>query len=264
MSMAAGRWFIGTAGWCIPRTSAFRFEGQGTHLQRYARVLRCAEINSSFHRPHAEATYAKWAASTPQEFRFSVKLPKAITHEQKLRRARPLLQRFLGESAALGSKRGPLLVQLPPSLTFEGRAASRFFDLLRTLFEGDVVCEPRHASWWSQGAESLLVRCRIARVAADPPPAKDGEHPGGWNGIRYYRLHGSPRKYWSAYSDEYMDRLGQALCSAPRDSVTWCVFDNTASGAALENAWHLHTRLTRHSGRDEVPRQHQNLKPEPA
>ena len=76
----SGNLFIGTAGWSIPRQVAPHFPGEGTHLHRYARVLHCVEINSSFHRPHAAATYARWAASAPAEFRFSVKIPRAITH----------------------------------------------------------------------------------------------------------------------------------------------------------------------------------------
>src|SRR5688500_7656937 len=102
--MREGRILVGTAGWSIPRASAHHFEGEGTHLQRYARVLPCAEINSSFHRPHSARTYAKWAASTPPAFRFAVKLPRTITHDQKLRRARGPLERFLEESAGLGRR----------------------------------------------------------------------------------------------------------------------------------------------------------------
>ena len=75
---------IGTAGWSIPRAAALRFESAGTHLERYSRLLRCAEINSSFHRPHATATYVKWRDSTPVDFRFAVKMPRTITHERKL------------------------------------------------------------------------------------------------------------------------------------------------------------------------------------
>ena len=101
-----GRLFIGTAGWSIPRASAGCCPGEGTHLQRYARVFPCAEINSSFHRPHAIATYARWAASTPPHFRFAVKLPRTITHDQKLLRARVPLERFLDESRGLGTKEG--------------------------------------------------------------------------------------------------------------------------------------------------------------
>ena len=235
---------MGTAGWSIPRASAPRFNAQGTHLERYSRLLHGAEINSSFHRPHAAATYAKWAASTPPGFRFAVKMPRTITHDQKLRRARLPLGRFLEESAGLGEKRGPLLVQLPPSLAFDPRVVSRFFGLLRERYEGPVVCEPRHPTWFSAAANAMLIRHQVARVAADPPVAPGSDVPGGWNGILYYRLHGSPRKYWSRYTSDYVKALEQALRETPASVDAWCVFDNTASGAALENACELHDSLT--------------------
>src|SRR4051812_31074507 len=109
---------IGTAGWSIPRAAADRFASAGTHLQRYARSLPCAEINSSFHRPHTAATYARWRDSTPDEFRFAVKMPRTITHELKLQGTRDALTSFLAQSGGLAAKRGPILVQLPPSLSF--------------------------------------------------------------------------------------------------------------------------------------------------
>ena len=222
---------IGTAGWTIPRACADRLPQDGTHLQRYARVFTAAEINSSFHRPHAESTYRKWAESTPPGFLFSVKMPRAITHDLKLRRARLPLERFLGESAGLGDRRGPLLVQLPPSFAFDARVIARFLDLLRDRHEGDVVWEPRHATWFTGAADALLARYHVARVAADPACAPGADAPGGWDGLTYYRLHGSPRTYWSSYPQAYIDALVARL---PPDG--WCIFDNTASGAALENA----------------------------
>jgi uncharacterized protein YecE (DUF72 family) len=234
---------IGTAGWSIPRASASRFGSAGTHLQRYSRELPCAEINSSFHRPHAPSTYAKWAASTPSGFRFAVKLPRTITHDQQLRRARLPLERFLQESAGLGDRRGPLLVQLPPSLQYDARVAAGFFELLRERHGGPVVCEPRHPSWLSAAAERLLVKHQVARVAADPPTAPGADRPGGWPGIVYFRMHGSPRKYWSPYTPAQVEELAAALRAVP-PAEAWCVFDNTASGAALENAFDLHSRLT--------------------
>jgi uncharacterized protein YecE (DUF72 family) len=233
------RIFIGTAGWSIPGASVSRCPGEGTHLQRYSRIFNAAEINSAFHRPHAAATYRKWAGSAPSHFRFAVKMPRTITHDQELRRAAGPLTRFLQESAGLGRKRGPVLVQLPPSHVFDQRVASRFFELVRKHYEGWVVCEPRHETWFSAQANRLLVRFEVARVAADPPPAPGADVPGGWGGIVYYRLHGSPRKYWSRYQDDYLDILGRAIRKVSRSVDVWCVFDNTATGAALENAWEL-------------------------
>lgn len=228
--------YVGTAGWSIPRSASGRCPGDGTHLQRYAQVFLCAEINSSFHRSHAPATYARWAASTPAAFRFAVKLPREITHIRQLRRSREALKRFLEESDGLGVKRGPLLVQLPPSFEFDARVVGRFFALLRSLYEGPVVCEPRHASWFEQGTK-LLTRYEVAQVAADPPCVPAAGQPGAWTGLTYYRLHGSPRKYWSAYSPGALDRLAASL--RERSGNVWCIFDNTAAGAALENAWYV-------------------------
>jgi uncharacterized protein YecE (DUF72 family) len=239
----AGRIFIGTAGWSIPRASTSRCPSDGTHLQRYSRIFGGAEINSSFHRPHAAATYAKWASATPPGFRFAVKVPRTITHDEQLRRARVPLERFLEETAGLGRKRGPLLVQLPPSHSFNAVVIGRFFALLRRSYQGFVVCEPRHETWFSPRADALLARFEVARVAADPPPTLGADSPGGWGGLVYYRLHGAPRKYWSRYPSDYLDALGQAIRAASRSVIVWCVFDNTASGAALENAWELHERL---------------------
>lgn len=234
---------IGTAGWSIPRVSGHRFEGEGTHLQRYSRVFSCAEINSSFHRPHAPSTYARWAEATPDHFMFAVKMPRTVTHDARLEKPAEGLRRFLEETAGLAGKRGPLLVQLPPSLSFESRVVGRFFECLRKRYEGLVVCEPRHDSWTSASAVKLLVRHRVGRVAADPPLSPALALPGGWDGLIYLRLHGSPRIYWSAYPREYLDALATMLrgLKAP----AWCIFDNTASGAAIENAWDLSERLAR-------------------
>src|SRR6476659_10956633 len=104
---------LGIAGWNIRREHTSRFPSAGTHLQRYASVFNAVEINSCFYRPHRFSTYERWAASVPDPFRFAVKLPKSITHEARLVGAGPAVDRFLAETAGLGPKRGPILVQLP-------------------------------------------------------------------------------------------------------------------------------------------------------
>ncbi len=211
------------------------------------------EINSSFHRHHAFATYKHWAQQTPRGFSFAVKLPRSITHEERLRAARRPLEEFLASLRGLGRRLGPLLVQLPPSLVFEARVARTFFALLRACHAGPVVCEPRHLSWFEPGADQVLVRHRIGRVAADPAVIATAAIPGGWPGIAYYRLHGSPHKYWSIYEPERLKRWAQALAASPRGTLTWCVFDNTAAGGALGNA--LETlKLLRHGRRVRVSR----------
>lgn len=242
---------IATAAWSVPRAVAEAFPGEGSHLERYSRVLKGTEINSSFYRSHRSEVYARWAAQTPAGFRFAVKLPRAITHEGRLRAARAPLQRFIAETAGLGSKLAVLLVQLPPSLVFEPRPARRFFSLLAGMYGGAVVCEPRHASWFEAAADRLLVALRIGRVAADPARWPAAAVPGGWLGpagdgagaVLYHRWHGSPRTYWSSYGDDWLQARAAELRRWPRGAKAWCVFDNTAAGAAAANALSLQALL---------------------
>jgi uncharacterized protein YecE (DUF72 family) len=228
---------IGCAGWAIRREHSARFAQVGTHLQRYATLFNCVEINSSFYRPHRFSTYARWAASVPEDFRFAVKLPKVITHELPLAGAAAPLDQFLGETSGLGAKRGPILIQLPPSFAFDAATAESFFTELRNRYDGDAVFEPRHETWFSAEVESLLRQQRIARVAADPARAPSAAEPAGYDRLVYYRLHGSPRVYYSAYPPQTLLELARATREATaRGIATWCVFDNTALGAATSDA----------------------------
>ena len=233
---------IGTASWAIPGRLASAFPAAGSVLQRYAGRFGAVEINSSFHRRHRPTTYARWADSVPDGFRFAVKLPRTITHERRLIGTEVPLDAFLEQTQALGPKLGPLLVQLPPSLAFEPRSARAFFDALRQRFDGAVVCEPRHPAWFDAEADALLSHCRVARAAADPAPVPQAAVPAGWTDLAYFRLHGSPRIYYSEYSAAFLAELGErfGLIRAPE---TWCVFDNTVLGAATDNALDLAARL---------------------
>ena len=228
---------VGTAGWSIPRATAEHFDGPGSHLERYAKRFQGTEINSSFYRPHRPSTYARWAAAVPEGFRFAVKVPKAITHERRLLGASDLLDGFLDDVRGLGTRLGPLLVQLPPSLAFDRPLVEAFLSDVRARFEGNVAIEPRHPSWFEAEPDQVLARHRIARVAADPARAPGAEQIGGWPGLAYVRLHGSPRVYWSSYSEPFLSENAQRLRRiAHAGTPTWCIFDTTGSGAAIPDA----------------------------
>jgi uncharacterized protein YecE (DUF72 family) len=232
---------IGTAGWTIPKQHAALAPGEGTHLQRYARICNCVEINSSFYRPHRASTWQRWAESTPDDFRFSVKLPKAITHEQKLSGNTSRLDAFFAEVSGLGDKLGVVLVQLPPKLAYDDCPATEFFEFLRSRWQGAVALEPRNASWFTPVADELLVHHRIARVAADPqlhgPVNVNGlAEPSGWPGLSYFRLHGSPHTYYSQYDPVVLESLSKAAHARTPEESSWVIFDNTALGHALGNA----------------------------
>lgn len=236
---------VGVAGWAIPAAIADQFEDRGSHLQRYASRFNAVEINSSFHRPHRRSTYERWAGSVTDGFRFAVKLPKTITHELRLRDCSVPLERFAAEVAGLGGKRGPVLVQLPPKLAFEPVSTPHFLAEARAVLGGAIVCEPRHASWFSEEADAVLNEHRISRVVADPAVAPSGSQPGGWRALAYFRLHGTPRIYWSDYPAAMIQRqavLIRQLRWAGRE--VWTFFDNTAASRAPANALALLQELS--------------------
>lgn len=238
------RLYVGCAGWSLPRDAQALFPAEGTHLQRYASRFPAVEINTSFYRPHRPGTYARWAAQVGEAFRFAVKVPRAITHKRRLHDCVPLLETFLAEATALGERLGCLLVQLPPSLGFTPGVAGDFLAALRDRFSGSVVLEPRHPGWFSDGADVLLTAHRIARVGADPAPVPGANEPAGWPATVYLRLHGSPRMYYSPYDGRFLDALAVRLLQFARGATVWCMFDNTALGAATIDALGLLERLS--------------------
>ena len=235
---------IGTAGWSVAAAQSSAFPAEGSALERYAARFACAEINSSFHRSHRAATWQRWAASVPDSFRFSAKLAKEITHKRKLADCSELVAAAVGEMAALGEKLHIVLVQLPPSLAFEAALADAFLETLRRRWTGRIALEPRHPSWIEPEAEALLESFEVARVAADPARCPAAALPGGWKGLLYWRLHGSPAVYRSSYDDGRLEAYAEALAAGRGPgSEAWCIFDNTASSAAIGDALKLHALL---------------------
>ena len=231
---------LGTAGWAVPAQHALLAVSDGSHLERYARCFNAVEINSSFHRSHQAKTYERWARSTPEGFRFAVKIPKSISHEHQLQDCSGLLDRFAAEVDGLGSKLGVVLLQLPPRSVMNKRIADRFLRALRGRIDAPVAIEPRHASWFAPGIGSWLADREVARVAADPARVEGAGFPGGWRGLVYYRWHGAPRTYYSSYEQAALAGLQQRLSKAARSCLErWCIFDNTAAGAAFLDALRL-------------------------
>ena len=235
---------IGCAGWNIPRLAVAQFKPEGvTHLERYSRIFNCCEINSSFYRPHKYSTWERWSTSVPEDFRFSVKVPRTITHEAKLRCEPNDLTAFLKQVRFMGQKLGLLLVQLPPRCIFDYAIAARFFGLLRDRHDGDVALEARHATWFDVGADDLLKDFKIAGVAANPACVPAGEQPSGFEQVVYFRLHGSPRRYYSSYSVEFLKATARRIADLAREARSWCIFDNTAAGFATSNALQLNEEI---------------------
>lgn len=227
---------VGCAGWSIPRETTTNFSEEGSQLLRYSSVFGAVEINSSFYRNHQPSTYTRWAATVPDAFRFCVKLPRLISHQLRLSSIEQALAQFVGEAGALGDKLGCVLVQFPPSGLFVASVANQFFVLMRQNFSCMVACEARHPSWFGSEATAMLQAHAITRVQADPPRGQSKDF-APTTQDRYMRLHGSPKVYYSSYSEAFLTALGTQLSCEKH--LTWVIFDNTASGAAIHNALSL-------------------------
>lgn len=235
--------YVGCAGWNIPGDQKRYFNDCGSHLERYASRFNAVEINSSFYRPHRRATYERWADSVPEAFRFTVKMPKTITHIARLEGASDPLKAFLGEVAGLGMKLGCILIQLPPSFVFQPSTARNFFCLLREQTSATVVFEPRHATWSQSSAAKILRKYDVSMVDADPPVPGNTEREQRKN-FAYHRFHGAPRMYYSKYPRSAIRELANRIAD---EKVAWCIFDNTALGHATENARELLKELRKAS-----------------
>lgn len=161
-------------------------------------------------------------------------MPGSITHESALRGTSREMKQFFSGIEHLQPKLGVVLIQLPGTLEFQRRLAGAFFRSVPRLPTVELVCEPRHASWFSAAADAQLGESNVARVAADPARAMNAGLPGGADGFAYFRWHGSPQMYYSSYSRVQLEAFAQVV--GGRRGPAWCVFDNTARYAAWDNA----------------------------
>ena len=232
--------FVGTAGWAIQKAMRDEFFATGAvkpnHLKAYSERFTGIEINSSFYKDHQPATYAKWASATPEGFRFSIKLAKRFTHIQKLEVESSDLKKMIEGTQELGEKFGVFLIQLPPKLVFDSEVAETFFSTFRELFDGDIAVEARNQTWAGREATQILEEYSVARVIADPnrigeaPPIRSAK-------LCYFRLHGSPKIYYSEYTKKQLEFWRAEFKKEMKAKQSgWCIFDNTALGAATANA----------------------------
>jgi uncharacterized protein YecE (DUF72 family) len=243
---------IGISGWRYePWRGVFYPKGlaQRRELEYASRMLPTIEINGSFYSLQRPESYAEWHAATPDDFVFSIKGPRYITHLLRLKNVEtPLANFFASGVFELGAKLGPLLWQFPPSFPFNEERLDAFFSMLprdtasalelarrhdarmegRSSLHIDAnrplrhAIEIRHESFRDEAFVRLLRRHSIALVVADTA--------GKWPLIEdvtadfmYLRLHGDEELYASGYSDEALERWAQRIRSwsagrQPRDA----------------------------------------------
>jgi uncharacterized protein YecE (DUF72 family) len=239
--------YVGTAGWSLSHAIAPRASPNQSGLQRYADYFNAVELNATFYRLPRPQTIERWRDATPAGFRFTVKLPRSITHEARLSGVDGEVAEFCELIARFEHKLGAVLVQLPASFEFDGRLCSDFFTRLGEATRAPLVVEPRHPTWFEDAATRLLLEHGVARAAADPACCPAAATPLPAARVVYFRWHGSPRMYFSAYLPEALAGLSASVLAARQSGGVrrdvYCFLDNTALGAAAVNALSLKALL---------------------
>lgn len=231
--MATGQIRIGISGWRYkPWRGVFYPKGlrQKDELHFASRAFRSIEINGTFYALQRPASFAAWVDQTPEDFVFSVKAPRYITHILRLKDAEQAVKNFFASGVlALKDKLGPILWQIPPSFRFEPERLDTFFAGLpkstqeaaalakrhsleksRALTKTDAdrplrhALEIRHESFRDPAFIRLLKKHKVALVVADTvewPCLLDET-----SDFVYCRLHGSEQLYVSGYTDSALNQ----------------------------------------------------------
>lgn len=231
---------IGTSGWNYAHWKGCFYPEDlpsSQWLEFYSRHFRTVELNVTFYRTPQETTVRKWVNATPEDFVFSVKMNRRITHRHRLSGAEEALETFLAMLSGFGQRLGVVLMQLPPSLRFDRERAESFFEALRRKSPHiRYALEPRHQTWLQKDAYALLRHYEIAFCQADSggryPTAEVVTAP-----FVYLRFHGPGALYASAYTDGQLRAVAEKI-RAWRDQGldAYAYFNNDFHGYAVENA----------------------------
>ena len=236
------RAFVGTSGWSYPHWGDGVFYPQGLRsgewLSFYAQHFATVEINSSFYRLPKKAIFESWREKTPSGFCFAVKASRFLTHVKRLNRTEEPLRRLLGSAQDLESKLGPLLFQVPPSLSYEKERLVSFLEALshqRTEGRFRAALEVRHASWLHSECYELLSAAEVALCFSDWPNVKVEEPVTA--SFLFVRRHGPQELYASKYPEEQLRREAHRIRYwLDRGKDLYVYFNNDANGWAVEDA----------------------------
>ena len=232
---------IGTSGIVVPGTKAtFPEEFKtGSRLHYYGFLFNTLEINSSFYKIPLPGTFARWTTEVPDDFKFSIKLWQGITHAKKLAYASEYIDIFMYAANHLGNKKGCLLIQLPPSITFQYlQEVDNILQQLQNSNEQNswqLAIEFRHSSWYQDSVYAMLNKYNTSLVLHDMPLSKTPIIRPTTEFV-YFRFHGPTGNYNGGYSEKFIQHyvdLVQVLVSEGKD--VYIYFNNTIGGA-LQNA----------------------------
>jgi uncharacterized protein YecE (DUF72 family) len=236
------RIWIGTSGWTYASWKGPFYPDDlpsRRYLEFYAHEFPTTEVNYSFYHLPRPQTYAKWAGQVPDEFLFSVKASRLITHTKRLLDVPEAWRTFVGNALTLGNHLGPILLQFPPSFRKDGDRLSEFLEMAQAASTAHshlrLVFEFRHESWFTDEIYRLLKRHGAALCIADSPryPRKD-ILTAGWT---YVRFHGRNELFASSYTKNELAKEAGQLTRSQREGIeVFVYFNNDARGYAVKNA----------------------------
>jgi uncharacterized protein YecE (DUF72 family) len=229
--------YIGTSGYSYPKWRRVLYpEGlpQTKWLAFYAEHFNTVEINATFYRSFSTKTYAKWEVNVPEDFAFTLKGSKTITHVKRLKDVEGDIVNFFAPLEPLMPKVSCILWQFPPSFKYEAaskKKLEKFFKALPRVCRH--ACEMRHASWADESVYELFKTYSIGWVTGDAAPFLT--QPRTTTDFSYIRLHGPEQLYASSYTDEQLKAWAEHIMQYAKLGDVYCYFNNTMVGAALQN-----------------------------
>jgi uncharacterized protein YecE (DUF72 family) len=229
-------WWIGCSGF---HYKAWRGEfyppelPQRRWFEYYCEHFNSVELNVTFYRFPKPGSLKSWYTRSPDEFKFTVKAPRLITHYKRFHNAfRETSEFYDSVLTGLKEKLGTVLFQLHPGITFSDGTMERILETLNPAFCN--VLEFRHESWWNKSAIKSLKKHGISFCSISYPHLPD--HVIKSAGVIYYRFHGVPKLYLSSYSDSKLSEIAESIGKFRRVSDVYCYFNNDIEVAAVFNA----------------------------
>ena len=240
-SKLKGNLYIGTSGIVVPgskQTFPEAFKNT-SRLHYYATLFNTLEVNSSFYKVPFPTTFEKWALDVPNEFQFTVKLWRDITHAKNLDFDLENIDHFMHALSLMTHKKGCLLIQFPASINFT--YIKKVEEILQRVHKLDPdqtwrrALEFRHSSWYNEETYYLLDKYQASIVLHDMPKSHT-EMLNKKADFVYLRFHGIKGDYKDSYSDDLLKKYaGKILGWLEQGKNVYAYFNNTM-GDAFSNA----------------------------
>lgn len=249
--MAKGKFYVGTSGWSYKDWKGVFYPPDlksSEWLTFYSNSFNITEINSSFYHLPKKETVENWVKKVPKEFIFCPKMSRYLTHIKKLKEPEESLEKFFEIFHPMNKKMGPVLIQLPPSLKFNGETAEYLYTVLKnTYYSYQFAVEVRHNTWLAKNSIKLMKQYNIAYVISHSAVGFPyAEYITSRN--IYFRFHGPKELYASSYSQTQLKKFATLFNSwLDQGHILWIFFNNDIHTYAINNALTLKKTLEHHT-----------------